>query len=315
MAKVVCWYVQSHRDPPQIRRLLRRLREGSEGPIVLRHDERGCPLDPAPLLALGGVYLLPPSGLQERGSFSCQVQPYLDCIAMLEREGIAYDWLVNLTAQDYPVTPVPKIEALLATTSADGFVRRWDVRAAASPWSWRKARMRYWYRYTRLGAGSEPWLRALRFVTKITPLYLYLDYGALVGVRRWRTPFGAGFRCYGGRSWWTVRREVARYLLEFLAARPDVLAHYRGTVAPEESLVPTVLVNADRFRLVDDDYRYVDYRGAVRGSPRTLTVDDLPELASRRYHFARKFDLSVDRAVLDRIDREIHGVSAPADTA
>ena len=39
-----------------------------------------------------------------------------------------------------------------------------------------------------------------------------------------------------------------------------------------------------------------------------LTVADLPELASGRYHFARKFDLKAGREVLDRIDRELLGV-------
>src|SRR5688572_31975267 len=37
--------------------------------------------------------------------------------------------------------------------------------------------------------------------------------------------------------------------------------HYRGTMSPEESMVQTVLLNDGRFRLVDDDLRYVDYAG------------------------------------------------------
>ena len=41
-----------------------------------------------------------------RSHYSCQVEPYLDVIAWLDRERIDYDWLVNLTAQDYPVKPV-----------------------------------------------------------------------------------------------------------------------------------------------------------------------------------------------------------------
>jgi hypothetical protein len=69
-----------------------------------------------------------------------------------------------------------------------------------------------------------------------------------------------------------------------------------------------VLVNSGRFDLVDDNLRYIDYTGARKGAPRVLTTADLPLLASGRYHFARKFDLSVDREVLDRIDRELLGM-------
>jgi len=215
---------------------------------------------------------------------------------------------VNISAQDYPVTPVPRIEAFLEAARADAFLRFWDVLSPQSPWSQRKARARYWHRYRRLEPGSEGLLHAVRFLTKVTPLHFYLDYGPYVGVRRLATPFGDGFRCYGGWAWWSLRRAAVLYLRDFLAARPDVEAHYRGTVVPEESLVQTVLANSGRFELVDDDFRYIDYSKAHKGSPRTLTVADLPLLASGRYHFARKFDLGVDREVLDRVDRELLGI-------
>jgi hypothetical protein len=305
----VCYFIQSHRDPEQIYRLVRTLRQGSRGIIVVQHNyAAGCKLDWAPLAGLPGVYELPASGPQIRANYSCQVQPYLDLIDWLEREGHAYDWLVNISAQDYPVIPVPEIEAFLGEASADGFIRHWDVLSQQSPWSQRKARARYWHRYRRLANGKEKLLSPVRAITKVTPLHFYLDYGPYVGVRKWKTPFGDGFRCYGGWAWFSLRREAVRYLRDFLASHPDIEEHYRGTVVPEESLVQTVLVNSGRFELVDEDFRYIDYSRALRGSPRTLTVADMPLLASRRYHFARKFDLGVDREVLDRIDRELLGI-------
>jgi len=307
MRTTVCWFVQSHRDPEQIVRLLRLLRSGSDGPIILRHDDAVTPFDPAPVLALGNVHLLPASGRQIRGTFSCGVQPYLDAVEWLETSNTAYDWLVNLTAQDYPVTPVAGIERFLADTTHDGFVRSWDVLGPDSPWSKRKAKARYWHRFRLLPPGSDRLLRPLRWITRITPLQFYFDYGPWVGVRLLRTPFRNDFRCMGGRSWWTLRHDVVRYLREFLAARPDVVAHYRGTITPEESLVPTVLRASRRFDLVNDDLRYIDYSHAIKGSPRTLTVADVPMLAAGRYHFARKFELAVDREVLDVIDRELLG--------
>jgi Core-2/I-Branching enzyme len=306
MSATVCYLVQSHRDPEQILRLARTLRAGSRGPIVVWHDFAKCPLDPAPLAALPDVHLVPARGRLVRAGFSAQAGPYLDAVEWLEREGIAYDWLVNLTGQDYPVAPLARSEAFLAAARGDGFLRYWDVQSPDNPWPRRKARMRYWYRYRRLPDGAASVLRALRFLTKIAPLHFYLDYGPYVGLRRLRTPFGPGFRCYGGWAFFTLRRAAVLYVREFLAAHPEVEEHYRGTVAPEESLVPTVLVNSGRFDLIDDPLRYIDYSARTRGgSPRTLTVADLPLLASGRYHFARKFDLAVDREVLDRIDREL----------
>ena len=308
MTDVVCYFIQTHRDPEQIYRLVRTLRRGSRnGLIVLQHNPIGFELDWAPLADLPGVYLMPPCAPQLRSHYSCQVQPFVDLIDWLEQQGLAYDWMVNLSAQDYPVTPIPAMEAFLSETKADGFIRYWDVLSPASPWKRRKARNRYWHRHWWLPAKTEPALRLLRPLTKILPISVTLSYGSLLGVRRLRTPFHDGFRCYGGWAWFSLRRAAILYFRDFLRDHPDVVEHYHLTQTPEESLVQTVLVNSGRFELVDDDFRYIDYAKANKGSPRTLTVADVPLLASGKYHFARKFDLGVDREVLDRIDRELLG--------
>lgn len=307
----VCYVIQSHRDPEQIYRLARVLRSGSvNGRIVVMHDFGSCHLDEAPLAELADTHLLRSAGRLVRSNFCCQVQPYLDAVDWLECEGHHYDWLVNLTAQDYPVKPMAEIEAFLGAAACDGFMRHWDVLSPASPWSRRKARARYWYRYKWLSSKAEPVLRALRPLTRVLPVHFYLDYGALAGVRAFRTPFSKDFRCYGGWTWFSLRRSAVLYLREFLAGHPEVERHYRGTVAPEESLIQTVLCNSGRFELVNDDLRYIDYSRAHRGAPRTLTAADLPLLASGKYHFARKFDLAVDSEVLDRIDRELLGIDS-----
>ncbi|HXU46831.1 MAG TPA: beta-1,6-N-acetylglucosaminyltransferase [Thermoanaerobaculia bacterium] len=308
MTPIVCYFIQSHRDPEQIYRLVRTLRRGSaRGRIVVQHNfAAGCDLDWSPVADLPDVHLFPASGPQIRSNFSCQVQPYLDLIDWLEREGLAYDWLVNLSAQDYPVTPVPAIEEFLGAATADAFIRYWDVLGPASPWSRRKARARYWHRY-RLVPGAERALHAARVVTKFLPLHFYLDYGPWVGVRRLKTPFGAGFRCYGGWAWFSLRHAAVRFFREYLDAHPDFTAHYRDTKVPEESLVQTVLANSGRFDLVDDDFRYIDYSRAYKGAPRILTGADLPLFTTGKYHFARKFDYA-DPGVLDRIDSELLGI-------
>ncbi len=306
----VCYFVQTHRDPEQIYRLVRTLRRGSaSGTVVVQHNSAACPLDWSPLGGLADVHRFEAAAPQLRANYSCQVQPLLDVIDWLQATGVSYDWLVTLTGQDYPVKPVERIETELAASDDDGYLRYWDVASNDNPWPRRKARNRYFHHYRRLPAAAEPWLRASRLLTKVLPIHFYLDYGPLVGVRSRGTPFHNGFRCYGGWAWFSLRRRAVAYFRRFLAEHPDVEAHYRRTVTPEESLVQTVLLNAGEFRLVNDDRRYIDYSRAHRGSPRTLTTADLAMLAAGSDHFARKFDLGVDAEVLDRIDRELLGAA------
>src|SRR4029079_10617082 len=94
--------------------------------------------------------------------------------------------------------------------------------------------------------------------------------GVRVGVRALRTPFGGDRVCYGGRQWTTLRRACVEHLRETLRREPALVDHYRRTVCPDESLVQTVLVNARRFRLTNDDLRYADFDGDPDGHPRVL---------------------------------------------
>ena len=52
MTATVCYFIQSHRDPEQIYRLVRTLRRGSpRARIVVQHNSVGCDLDRSPLAA------------------------------------------------------------------------------------------------------------------------------------------------------------------------------------------------------------------------------------------------------------------------
>lgn len=306
----ICFYVQTHRDPGQILRLVRTLHRGSDhARVVVQHNFDANPLDWTPFAELPRTHLIGGTERQIRAHYSCQMQQLIHAIDWLDREDISYDWLVTLTGQDYPLVSTPDMEEELAAATCDGFIRWWDVFSEENPWSKQKAVYRYGYQYRILPAWTEWMLRAVRPITRILPLYFYVDYGAFFGWRARRTPFNDVFRLYGGWAWFSLRQHVVRYVRDQLAAHPELVAYYRNTVIPEESLVQTVLINSGRFNLVNDNRRYIDYANAHRGSPRILTASDLPMLAAGRYHFARKFDPAVDARVLDRIDRELLGMS------
>jgi hypothetical protein len=60
--------------------------------------------------------------------------------------------------------------------------------------------------------------------------------------------------------------------------------------------------------IVNDDLRYVEWRDVeVAGGPAVLGRSDFGKLMRSGDLFARKFDASVDAAVLDMIDAKIGG--------
>jgi len=305
----VGYLIQTHRDPRQIARLVATLGRMSPRSVVLvAHDQSGGGLDPRALRSAAEVRYLPVEGPVRRG-YLTMLEPYFQGVEHLRREGVEYDWLVYLSGQDYPTEPLARSQARLAATDADGFLRYWPALGPEAAWGRRKQGfVRYYYRYRDAPRWSAPLLRLLKALNGVQSLlHVHLVYGRRLGVRARRTPFDAGRVCYGGWQWTTLRRACAECVVDAARGDLELVEHFRRTICPDEALAQTVLVNAGRFRLVNDSRRFADSRGSRDGRPRLLGVADLDTITGGAYDFARKFDPAHDGRVLDLLDERLAG--------
>ncbi len=313
----VVYFLQTHARPAQVARLVRVITEGSPHAIVLiSHDKSGSALDVAGLQALGNVHVFPERG--GYGDFS-HVDRYLAAVDWLDANGIDYDWLENLTGQDYPLRPVTEIEDALAVADCDGFLQYSPVFPERVPIGADRgtpgytlvravdAATRYDYRHWRLGRptlAKQRWMRPLMVLNFVQPWIRVFNSYASVGIRR-RTVFGPGFYCYGGSFFCTLRAECARYVRDYARANPEMVAFFRGTAAPEEVFLHSVLVNSGRFNFSPDYKRYIDWTGCTHTHPRTLGTEDLPAMLASGAHWARKLDSLQDARLLDLLDQRV----------
>jgi len=282
----------------------------SPGSVVhISHDANGAPLDTTALESLTDVYVQFHQG--GYGDFS-HVDRHLMAIDWLADEGIQVDWLINLTGQDYPLIHLADAEAELATSGADGFLEYWPALGPESHWGAHRARSRYFFRHRRLmplSLRAKRLLRPVQVVNRLQPFVrVHVSYGLMVG-RRVRTPFGPDLALYGGSAFMSLTWPTARYLRDFLRARPDVASHFRHTLSPVEAIIQTVLANAPDLRLIPDPKRYFDFRGSQFNHPKTLTADDLPQALASGAHFGRKFDADAYPETLDALDAHLASLS------
>lgn len=300
----IAYFVQSHRCPRQVERLLGSLRRGSpEALLVVGHCPAGEPLNAAVLDALGVLHFSHRRQCH-RGYWSL-LEPYFDAVELLSRQDHDYQWLVYLSGQDYPIRPLAELEAVLASTEYDGYLT-WRLMDARSPDGRRQqGRVRYLYRYFELPG----WETALRFVRPLNKLQnafnVHLTYGPRLGMRVQYPGGASGQYPFVGSQWTTLRRRAAEQLLATARSRGKMVAHFERTVCPDEAFAQTVLINDGSFRLFNDNLRYVDFQSSRDGHPRVLTRDDCPALVAGGYYFARKFDLDVDAGAFDWLDANL----------
>jgi hypothetical protein len=314
----VVYYLQTHSRPAQVTRLVETILAGSPNALVLiSHDRGGPPLETAKLEQHANVHVLvEPGGY---GGFS-HLDRYLAAIGWLDEHGIDYDWLENINGQDYPIRPIAEIERAFGKTNTDGFMvyspvfpERMPAGADQGNRAYRlcspfDASTRYDFRHWRFGRptpAKRGLMRPLLAVNWVQPWIRVNTSFASVGIRRRKGPFSKDFPCYGGWFCCTLRARAARYVRDYAKANPVVVAQFRTLLAPEETFIQSVLVNAGMFTFVPDAKRYIDWTGGEHNQPRTLGMADLDALLASDAHWAHKLDLDQDAGLFDSLDQRI----------
>lgn len=306
----VFYLIQTHRNPEQIYRLVETIKKASSNSyILLSHDFTTCDLDLSNL-RMQGVDVISKDAHGVRGDFSL-VQAYLDAVDWVLKHNIEFDWLINLSGQDYPTQSLALFEQFLDKTEFDGFLEYSNLLSRQSYYGVRESFDRYFYQYWHSGVPLSRWQRGLikplRILINNTQPFIKIDtsYQFSIGIRAFFNPFAQDFTCYGGSFFKIISYKCARYLRDFLNANPSLIKYYKRTRNSDESLIQSVLVNNRSFKFYSTNKFYIDWTGTHHGHPRVLTVKDYPALISDDVYFARKFDMCEDSKILDMLDARI----------
>lgn len=322
----------SHTNGPQVKRFAEAILGSSPaGVVVVLHAVDGEAPDLAPHVAAGRAHVVPYGPPVRWGDFSLTAKVLYGM--QWVREHTAMDWLVLLSGQDYLLRPLPALEASLAATEVDAFLSGAPI-AGGRPCgpvdcnllqqpgpSCRRCERLYLYQYRPVPQGglvgrllrrATSWAAATSAELPLLRLQaMPAQAGSqlvMMGIRAQRSPFNEGFQCAKGSLWFTASARAVATILDFCDTRADVLAYYRRTILPDESLFLTVWNNTPGLKVAPDSERFVNWLDVRSPSPAAIRAEDVERVVASGASFARKFDAAVDPLTLDLIDRYRSGL-------
>ncbi|MFC0250851.1 beta-1,6-N-acetylglucosaminyltransferase [Massilia consociata] len=270
--------IHAHKDVDQLNALVAQLHDPDF--LVYVHLDRKSTIDPAALHPAARV--VTPRVDVRWGGWS-QVQATLGSVRQILAEQPAFDKVIFLSAQDFPLLPNALLKRELERVRNRELLETAPIR----PGGWNVAfRYQYFYRESgsrveRLACGAAN--RVLRLVRRTR-----------------RMP--DGFVPHGGSSWWALSRDCLREVLRLLDAHPRLVRFFHTVQCPDEMVFQTLVMHS-RFadRVLNDNYRYVQWPEHGARNPKVLDAADFERIRASNAHFCRKLDSQASAGLLPQL--------------
>ncbi len=301
--KLAC-IVLAHRGPAQLALMLSKLRHPRVR--VYLHVDQQVPneafLRELRLTGVDDVVLLP--RFASRWGHIEIIDATLAGISRALADGC--DYFVLLSGQDFPLRPAEEMLDFFAEAGQRSYMEYFPFPVE----HWRlDGRLRTdFYTYTVRGR-RETYIPLGEDVSMSWKGRILNEFLHLRSVLKPPRKFPSYLTPFGGSQWWNLSRAAAAFLSRFLDEHPDYRAYHEHTLLPDEMFFQSILLGSgfsDSFEVVNDSLRFMEWDEGS-SHPRILGIDDLSAIRSSGKMFARKFDDSEDRTVLERISDGLGG--------
>nr|XP_043607282.1 beta-glucuronosyltransferase GlcAT14B [Erigeron canadensis] len=204
----------------------------------------------------------------------------LHAAAVLLRDGVHWDWFINLSASDYPLVTQ---DDLLHT------------------FSYLPRDLNFVHHTSKIG-----WKESKRAKPVIVDPGLYMTKKSDVFWITQRRSVPTAFKLFTGSAWMVLSRPFVDFCIWGWDNLPrTVLMYYANFISSPEGYFHTVVCNAKQFRntTVNSDLHFISWDNPPKQHPHYLTMDHMQRMIDSNAPFARKFHK--DDPVLDKIDSEL----------
>lgn len=312
------YIILAHKNPQQVQRLINRLETPNCNFYI--HIDKGVDIIPF-LDALSNktnVFFISDQ-LREYGTWGDIgiVKATITILSQIVKDN-RNGYCILMSGQDYPLKNNESIYDFLKTNYGDHFIATFPL--PHSGWgneggfdrlnqykiNLSNSRMDF----IQLPSLFEKTFYRKQTIRKLLKLLKKKRYAALLKpfVKR---KFPNHLKPYAGGQWWAFPIETVREILKFINSNPKYTEYHKDTLLPDEIFFHSILMHLkgeNKKFTIKPSITYVNWIRKNTPLPVIFTERDIQELRDETSNdklFARKFDIDVDNAILNIIDKEL----------
>lgn len=107
---------------------------------------------------------------------------------------------------------------------------------------------------------------------------------------------------YFGSQWWCLNEKTVLWIKNYLQQHPEYQKFFEKSLCPDECFFQTLVMNSPYADSVKPYLHYIKWEEG-KNSPKILKKSDYGELKKTKKLMARKFDIDIDREIIERFIR------------
>jgi Core-2/I-Branching enzyme len=287
------YMLQIHKNPDQVNKFIHQLTSTGEADVYIHIDKRNYENMKRKIVKSPYVKVLQESIICEWGDIS-QVDTTILLLKEVLTSSQSYDFVCLRSGQD-----------LLVKEGFKDFLKEHKQQVFLNVRKMNKEDLGFmkisWPRITRKRYTAAHPIRIYR------RLLLGL-YSKGLNISQNSNQWPKEFDFYKGSQWFTIPYEVAKYMIAFLESNHWFYKFFEQSLVPDESFFHTLIMNSPfKENVFNSNLMFLKWGESFseRNSPQDLTHGDIQLIEESGQYFARKFDESKDKAVIDYFAKNV----------
>lgn len=281
----IAYLILCHKNPEQVQMLIKKL-DNKNTDFYIHIDKKA---ENFLLSNSGNIFLVPDKKrIDVQWATNSMIIATFEVIHLMLDSKRKYDYVFLISGQDFPIKSNEEIDSFLTENQGTNFI---EILPHSSE---------YYKRYMKRNDIFYPKCiqKPTIFAKVLKKFYIYLSGGYNHTFNIFKRKNNNKLSFEFGSQWWCLTYDCLVWINNYVIAHKNILDFFEYALTPDECIFQTLFMISPYKEKRQDKLTYLEW-DKNKNNPRIFTKEDFSLLKRSKCFFARKFDTTIDKEIVD----------------